>query len=813
MSAINFMKSLSQKIAQSQAQAQVQAQPQEIQPVISSQKPKQTKKQQKKKFTHGKNVIMKTGTYKGYYGFVYDFFPAKYEIKIEDKQYISKNALDQFTNASIIEEIPKLYVINISKNQKEIRMPGSALMTIVAYKDNDTIQLANYNDLNENECELILINTPSNLISEFQKLQIDTTSDLFTNVEKENTFDEKSYINKLLDNLSEQIRAGDLKPQKNIKCNKSKIISPQYYFVLYKSNNPNDPNYQGEYGTLTRVIDEQYFIKYSRSVLLAKGDIKEFKADKTVVLKNVAYKDKMATFVKKHPAYLSIFIDVIGKNVTSHLIEINGKYVHRHITPNDVFYMDILLKNGRLFEVKDIYDDKIVGIEKADKYIPREITENDIESYQPGFILSSNISESGPSAEEESNEFVYEEGVEEKYIDEDEDQEQDFDQEMDESEEDEGAQDADEYMKIFEEGDGEEKEFKSSYKDVERTFFATTELTKKQQEIKNKIDTILSIYGLNEDISVYNMITLIEQTIENFQNLLQKANIVFWKGTDEKFIIATVVLHEIVKKGYGSSISSPKQDLLTKYTSDLSEKKKFINKKDIDQSIFLNNNWTNLFTVNENIVNSLIKSKDYQQLYKLILENTLKIIENFIGKVNLENRYMIKEEDLIPLGKKKVEIVKIIYPKDLIIGNIPETAERILWGSNFTKLITQYKESIANKINSTTSNTNKIVYEYILNNLERAPFALKELEENIKNTNLKIEELKYTTLKTIYEQLLDKIRKILKLKETEKETTQQTLQQEKEKMLKRRREILKQKELIEDLENLEIDESQIKKQK
>jgi hypothetical protein len=151
MSALSFMKSLSQKIARKDTTSVPEA------TVISSNK---QQKQQKKKFIHGKNVIMKTGTYKGYYGFVYDFHPAKYEIALEEKQYIPKNAIDQFPNASIIEEVPKLYVVNISKSQMpmEIRMPGSALMTVVAYKENNEIKLANYVQANNDECELVLLN-------------------------------------------------------------------------------------------------------------------------------------------------------------------------------------------------------------------------------------------------------------------------------------------------------------------------------------------------------------------------------------------------------------------------------------------------------------------------------------------------------------------------------------------------------------------------------------------------------------------------------------------------------------------------------
>lgn len=787
MSALTFMKSLTQKIAQ-QEPSVVQS------TVISSNQQKTQEKPQKKKFTHGKNIIMKTGTYKGYYGFVYDFHPAKFEVEIEETQYIPKNAIDQFPNAKIVEEIPKLYVINVSKSELpfEVRMPGTGLMTVVAYKDNETIRLANYVNTRNDECDLVLLNTSVNLVSEFEKLKI---------VEKENKKDDSQIIQMLLENLSEQIKNNTLEPQMSISCDKSKIISPEYYFVLYKSSNVNDPNYQGEYGKLVKIIDEQYLIKTNRSIMFAKGDIREVKSDKTVILKHQSYKDKNAKFVKKHPAYLSVFIDAIGKKVNSHLVEINGKYAHRPITPNDVFYMDLLLKNGNLFEVKDIFDDKIIGVEKADRYIPREITENDIESYQPGFILSSDISESGPSAQEESEEFVYDEDNLDKEL------------EDDEEEVEEDVQDAEEYMKLFEE-EGEEQEYKASYKDAERTFVAKTQLSKKQLELKNKIDTILGLYGLNEDVNVYNLITAVEQMIEKFQNLLQKANIVFWKGSDEKFIIATIVLHEIVKKGYGSSIASPKQDLLTKYISDLSEKKKFFNKKDIDQSILLQNNWTDMFTVNDTILKSLVKSKDFSQLYKLIIENTLKIVEYYIGKINMESRYIVKEADLIPLGKKKVEIVKLIYPKDLVSGNIPDTAERIFWGKNFIRLISQYKESIANKINTSTSNTNKVVYEYVLNNLERAPFALKELEDSIKKTNLKIEQLKYNTLKTVYNQLLEKIEKIIKLKEAEKEKTLSDIVEEKEKMLKRRREVSKTKELISDLENLELDDTQsTKKQK
>jgi hypothetical protein len=120
MSAIQYLNVMTKKIAKD-----------ETKPSSSN----VVQKKEKKQFKHGSNVIMKLGTYKGYYGYVYDFYPAKVEVEIEDQQYINAEVygkkkigstiVTEFGDSTIIDKKKKMYQMNyywkifsLKKNKK-----------------------------------------------------------------------------------------------------------------------------------------------------------------------------------------------------------------------------------------------------------------------------------------------------------------------------------------------------------------------------------------------------------------------------------------------------------------------------------------------------------------------------------------------------------------------------------------------------------------------------------------------------------------------------------------------------------------------
>lgn len=768
-------------------------------------------KSQKKSFTHSNNVIIKRGVYSGYYGFVKDFHPAKYEVEIDEQEYISKNRLVYYPNAMILSSIPELYQIKTEKGN--IRMPKEALVKIVIYKDdNGVMNLAQVMQEGQ-QCELALIEMEDEFITGFSKLNI--SSDLFT--VEESSDDQQKNIQKLLKNLKNKIRKNkNIEKNITVTCDKSKIVSPEYYFVLNKSSNPNDPDYQGEYGVLEMVIDEQVLIKNPKKMFLAKDDIRKINPDQSVVLRK-EYSDKLGNaitrgrLIQKHPTSLTLYIEANGRTITGHYIKSNGEFVHRPITPNDVFYMDILLKNGNVFQVNKISDDDtmITGIERVNnKFVDRMIAnnDNDIASFQPGFSFSKQVIKLYPEVE-----YVSEETQEaEPEVDEIEEEEYvESDEIPEESEEvQEGEEEMQKFAKTFEQG----PEMVSTFKDAERTYISRPQMTSAQKDIRLKINKILSIY--NVDIDEYYLIKKVESLIEQIQEDLKNANVMFWRNNDVKFIIACAVLHEIIQRGLISYVVSAKQDVITKYVSDLSQREKFTFEEsffgkqgekellsraqqflvnvDVQNSIFLRSDWTKLYTVDNNMVEKLIKEKNLPELFKIIINNCMEIVQHHYGRIDLNPEDfppIIREADLIPIGKSKY-----IYPEDLLDGKIPETATAIYWNKNYKNLLETYKKSLQAKVDSSKTETNKNIYKYVIDNIERAPFALLEsekLQKTLADKQLQFEVLKYNTLKTVYDQLLKQIKKIVDQSVKDKNIQYRTMLKEgseKQKESKRKRE-------------------------
>jgi hypothetical protein len=774
MSALNFMKTLSRKIAKDSAAALAPAEPTSTAISITG----------KKQFMHGNNVIIKRGTYKGYFGFVYDFQPAKFEVEVEEQAYVYDLPDEEITKYKIVKNVPMLYALKLVDG-KEVRMPAESIMPVVVIKDNNgNLKLANIINQSVAQCELRIIKT--SLTEQMSGMSLNDSPNKYA---------------RLFDQLSEQVKSGELEASEVKNCDSARIVTDVHYFILHKPQTQGDVDLQGQYGTLQRMIKEQYIISRKKNVLLAKGDVKSIDhKNNTLIIKGGFYKGSEGKLVYKHPAILTVYVDSISKKVNSHIVNENGKFVHKPLTPNDVFYMDILLKNGNYFEVKEVVGNKIIGVERASNgYIPKEIAESDVESYQPGFSFSTKPTGTS-TMDTVSSAFVQDDN--DSDVENDSDNESDFaDPETDETDE-------TNPFEVFTRDIVEPEEMKSSYKDSERTAMMTSQLTKKQLEIKNKIDNVTSMYGVGDEINIYNLIAKVESMIDEIKGHLKEKNIAFWSPMDEKYIIFGVVFHEIVKRGFGHVIAQPKQDIVQEFIEDLMNKK-YINKKDTVESVFLRGDWSVLFSAEDDVIASLRKKKEFAQIARIIFTNCLRVITHYLGDINLKNRFILREEDLIPLGRKKEEVVKVIYPKDLVQNNIPSTAEKVMWGPKFSKLIDQYKNSLAQKANSSSNNTNKIVYEYVLENLQRAPFALAELAEDIRINKLKIDQAKALTLKLVYDQLLQKVQRLLELQEKEKTMNQNN--NHKQNIERKRKEISERNTLFSDFDDLEISVSKKKK--
>ncbi len=783
MSALNFVNNKLAQMAIVPSKKDKQKQPD------NNQKSKNTKK----KFTHGNNVILKNGTFKGYYGFVYNFNPAQVEVQFDEEQYIMSRQYGQqeignklmtdFGEATVVEKVPVLYGIQVKAQSRlvELRFRDSDLIRVVAFTDSDGLmkagKLINVQPIeNDLQCELqpfVLAYQPGQ--SEMEVFNM----------------------------LAESLKAGNVEVTTQENCTGKQVRFPEVYLVT-------EPSHLGLFGPLTRVIDEQYLVRYKKTIPIQKKSVTSANGKKLAVgskmeIKNGPFKGKIGELAVIHEPELTVFIDAVSRKVTTHSVrQENGKYKTKSITPSDVFYMDIRLKNGNFMEVTDVLDDgKIVGIMKSDGgYIPVTITKDEIESLQPGFSFTE---QKQVHTSDVDTEFVQEteSPLETEEIDDSEDTDNpDPDSMYDQGEEGTYADAPD------------EQEMRFTFKDIERTAFTPPELTNTQKELMTKIQNVLQQYG-GYDVNAYKVLEDVEGAIKQIKSMLAQSNAVrkmFWNKTDEKYIIACLVLFEIVRMGYNHALNTQDGDIIGTFIKQLSDNN-FFNRNDVSNSIFLTNGWSTAFTVHAPTIQAHLSTRNRYIVHRIMFENCNQVLQQWFGPVSLNVNLNLHELNLIPLGTKPKEEAtrKVITAREFLGGDYPSTAERIIWGPSYQDILTNYKSLLQDAVNGAPNKTTAAIYTYVLDNLERAPFALKEQEANFNKTKLKIDKAKFDKLGKIWSVILKKLKAKYIASMHDKQLKQHSVQEERERISKRRREIYEENVLNDkfgDLSLIEDDEDQ-----
>jgi flagellar biosynthesis regulator FlaF len=167
------------------------------------------------------------------------------------------------------------------------------------------------------------------------------------------------------------------------------------------------------------------------------------------------------------------------------------------------------------------------------------------------------------------------------------------------------------------------------------------------------------------------------------------------------------------------------------------------------------------------------------------------MIEKIYGKINLDIQPK-KQESLTVLGKRKYEDEprKRITVKDIFTKNVTPDANKILWGIAYQPLLDKYKSKLIEKINDPNSNkTTKLVYDYVLQNLERGLFAVEEIKKLSNESKSQIDILKFDKMSKIWQSLLNDAKIIYNKLEKEKVSKIQEIEKEKE-ALKLKRETI-----------------------
>lgn len=806
-------------------------------------------KNKKGGFKHASSIIIKEGEYKGYYGFIADFYPATYMLSESGHGYIEVEG----RRLSVGEKTITLYGESIIENfipAKFSSLSDNELLEIVVYNDNSELKLGYIwknktytiqyflNQGIDQQTVVDMVNNPNNVfivnidigILTMQSLNINSVSDLTDDIiENMNNMTMNTMNNttispiSLVKEFSKQIKNNekfkqDLMYELTLMGGKKylDIKNPQdksHNYVI-KSVNPdvviNKISKKDIIGKpyfihistgddyIYRPDKNTYYVSYNK-LLQFKPNMIEIQNDKSFAkVKSGPYAKKVFKIEKYNLAHLKVILSSNGRTIESQLIKIidshgNSTNITSPIYPKHVFYVDMLLKNGNLAECIKIIgtnslgrkleiNEKIDDVTSGPTFIKKTITECELTSDSlciPNFELLNGfrfIDYEDQDQDQvkyqvqdkdryknlnETNEMLHiNEEIEQETHDQPdfETEEHDYGQEKQEQQEENAGE-------IIYDND----EAKNSFKDFERTYFKEKMLTATQNALKTKINNVSKLLQ-HQDINDLEILKKVENVINCVKNI-SKTTIKLDTDTNIKFIITCILMYDMLNYGFNFDIDASLKKLFS-----LKSKTTYFNIQDItniENNVFITIDLPEEFFKN---ITELKKSKNYTEIIKMLLLHADKIIQKCLGiNVNLFNKFSFDESKLISLGKRSREDEEILAVKKIkeglkkyvsyknILNNssLPEIETPIEW-SNYKYIIDAYKLSLEKK-------EPRKKYEYIIQNIYRIPFALKN-------------DMIANDLKTYLLFILDSIKSAIQ-SEILKENF------EKEKLLKKKREI------------------------
>lgn len=721
-------------------------------------------KTKKYKFIHGSNVIMTSGQYKGYNGFVYEYFPSMASVSMDDEMYVwaaqygEKKIGDEIMTSCgsgvIVSKISEL--LNVCIGEMDIRLPRFCFARYVTFMDNNILKIAQLLKIHDDKYEMVVM--------KFDYSKMFDAQDLSKMVSDSFKTGEFSYGEKVM------VLASN--------------CGYEFYFVCKHSESKAEQDYYGRYGKLSLEIPEQYLVSIKRIVTVNKSMISS--QGKRVKVERGLYKNKEGDLVNIESAYLNVEIEALNnKKITNHYARLpNGNFEIRKIFTSDVFFIDLELMNGNYFQVEECYDTYYVGFErsKSGGGEKKTISKVDVNTIMPGFTIT-------------DRELVcsFEKQTEEKFIlDTIENQENQENQEVDEEVVETDNMDYengfDENEKVAEQFENTEGQMKETFRDMERSGFVQRSLSKDEKEYMKMIEKCGSAIGDVPDS--YVVLDKIIDAVKMMRSELEKISVVDWASSDVKYIVACLVSYEIMKTGYPMTIYE-----FRKYVQKLYDMN-YLNKSSIANSGFVRcenlqtgSSWKviEMTSDEKNEFKRLYKNKKYDNLVKDVMERCHKILGVWFGPVTFSK----ENADLELFKVSESKHTAKAYPKyfltttDILNNVTSKDANKILWGPNSQKLVNTWKESLVKKLENENNKTVKCIYEFVKENIENAPFILPTLEKS----EDKLDKLKYKELKRAFEIFTEKLRVYVDKQADEKKTSLEQSMQESMRIAEKRMEI------------------------
>lgn len=788
-------------------------------------------------FIHAPEVTLLKGIHKGISGFVTSFHAGKYQFKTSETFYTPKSKYVRKPREEIVSEVPILYRLLLPDNTS-LDIPVNSIAEIVVYKTGNTLHLGNVLSSSGNENSVRKINLENdNLIMAMSELNMDIgIPDLnklyISNNVPGNTNNVFAPI-KLVENLSKRIIAGNdfvhLFNNETIPVETTDILDR--YFIVFQGNSI------GKFGTVKTIFEPQYIIQKTQiDNIIGQGQVQKGPDGSVQIVKGKFKSDKIYNpdEYEYSPPHLSITLATNGRKVTESSYNIgtsyDPKFVTRKITPNDVFYHDVNIKNLGIAQVKRINKDGTFdAITKIALEDIANVPFSDVINTEPGFKWKYNgvtTQQEELSAEEQPFILEFENTIEE--TDEDNEKEADGYGDGDEGQEEEAAVNKDDGLVLE-----TQPEMQETFNDKDRLNQTETKLTSNQQSIKNKISTILKNAIIHEDsINIYTCTELVEQVFKTLEKNNDQKSIL--NTTDGKYITAALVFCELIISGYRQV---NKHFGLSSYIKSLIKAEYFKNgdvfeNNNIKYSILLKQSTGILsnddFQKQNSQVKKLWENNKFQDILEIMMDNALALVQKLLNRVILREPNSININELIPLdksynpnavpvlereysypGKKYNYTVKhysalnentsnVITIEELAQNiRIPTTEKSILWGSDTQPLIKETKENL---LMLASQETDPSEYQYIIDNLERGPYAIREMDKS--KSDLK------EYFKMVFKNLLVNAIKIKRRSQKSKLKRQREIEHDRD-TLHKRRAIINQKKL-EDGDETDEDEETFK---
>lgn len=688
---------------------------------------------------HGVNVIMKDGQYKGYNGFVYEYYPSMTSFSVDENVYMfgesGKKIGDELNGGVILDKVGSLLNVKLTDEVscKDIFLERGCFARYVFFMEGDERKIGQILEIRDKEYVLVVMNFD---------LNTSCKGDLLFGVKK--CFDKGVFF------------YGD-KVTKNIND-----CEDEYYFVC-KHQDVGGVDYYGRYGKLVSEVCDQYFVSTKR-IVKVKESMTRSKGNRVKVQRGM-YKNKEGEMLGVESAYLCVQIEALSKKITNHYVRLsNGNFEVRKIYPRDVFFVDLELLNGNYFQVDECYTDKYVGIEKCGLEFKKCIVRNNmVKNVMPGFTVtreSGSVEKTNDDDNKDIREYVCEPIESGEITDELQDELQD-----------ESVDDVD-YKGPLEEGsvgnvfENVEGEMKETYRDIERSAFVQRSFSKDESDYLKMIEKCTNVVGI-DIVDKYSLLDKASDFVKRVKYELKKNEIKDWCKSDIRYMIGCLVIYEILKSGYGSDF--------VKYIEDL-YRVGYLKNTGIQKSMFLKKGGMGVYSeIDDKRYKDLLGSKRYTELHIGLMESCYKMLCDFYGFVEIS----IKKDDLtlIRVSDNKCclkENYKFFLTSDEIandINNNPRCGKvgTILWGSKSRVLLDKWKERLMSKY--VDDKQAGYIYKFVSDNLDNAPNVLKMLRCSDK----KDDKIKFRELERTFELFKKNLKKYLHNREEEIESKKKFL--------------------------------------